>query len=46
MDIDGFHVRVYDMERCVCDAVKFRNKVGIDVCSEIIKNYLNFPTEI
>lgn len=43
MDIDGFHVRVYDMERCVCDAVKFRNKVGIDVCSEIIKNYLKLP---
>jgi hypothetical protein len=28
------------VERCVCDAVKFRNKIGIDVCSEIIGNYL------
>ena len=25
------------------DAVKFRNKVGMDVCSEIINNYLERP---
>lgn len=41
--IDGFKVRVYDLERCVCDVVKFRNKVGIDICSEIIGNYLSRP---
>ncbi len=43
MDIDGYHIRLYDMERCVCDAVKFRNKVGIDVSSEILDNYLARP---
>ena len=43
MTIDGFSVNVYDVERCVCDAVKFRNKVGLDVCSEIINNYLDRP---
>ena len=43
MTIDGFSVNVYNMERCVCDAVKFRNKVGMDVCSEIINNYLERP---
>lgn len=37
---DGFTFRTYDVERCVCDAVKFRNKVGMDVCSEIISIYL------
>lgn len=41
--IDGFNVRLYDVERCVCDAVKFRNKVGMDVCSEIINTYLGRP---
>lgn len=41
MKIDGFKIRVYDVERCVCDAVKFRNKIGIDVCSEILDNYLH-----
>lgn len=43
MKIDGFNIRVYDVERSVCDAVKFRNKVGMDVCSEIISNYLERP---
>lgn len=43
MDIDGYTVNVYDTERSVCDAVKFRNKVGMDVCSEIINNYLERP---
>ena len=40
MKIDGFIIKLYDVERCVCDAVKFRNKVGMDVCSEIISNYM------
>lgn len=43
MEIDRFDIKLYDVERCVCDAVKFRNKVGIDVCSEIINNYLERP---
>ncbi len=43
MDIDGFKVNLYDVERCVCDAVKFRNKIGMDVCSEIVSNYLDRP---
>lgn len=40
MKMEGYIFRVYDVERCVCDAVKFRNKVGMDVCAEIINNYL------
>ncbi len=43
MEIDGFVIKLYDVERCVCDAVKFRNKIGMDVCSEIISNYLERP---
>lgn len=42
-EIDGFNIKLYDVERCVCDAVKFRNKIGMDVCSEIINNYLERP---
>ncbi|MBR4916408.1 MAG: hypothetical protein IKZ45_04935 [Fibrobacter sp.] len=38
--ISGFSVKIFDVEKCVCDAVKFRNKIGIDVCTEIIKEYL------
>ena len=39
-DIDGFKVKVYDLEKSVCDAIKYRNKIGLDVSSEILKNYL------
>ena len=38
--ISGYTVRITDMERTVCDAVKYRNKIGLDVCGEIIDNYL------
>jgi len=33
-------IRVYNIEKSVCDAVKFRNKIGIDMTSEILKNYI------
>lgn len=39
----GFDVRITDMERSVCDAVKYRNKICLDVCSEVIRNYLRKP---
>lgn len=43
MLIDGYQVRIYDPERSVCDAVRFRNKIGMDVCSEIVDSYLSRP---
>lgn len=43
--ISGFDVRITDMERSVCDAVKYRNKIGLDVCSEVIRNYLRKPNK-
>lgn len=38
----GIEFRIFDRERCVCDAVRFRNKIGFDVVSEIINRYLSF----
>ena len=40
MEICGYLVKITDVERSVCDAVKYRNKIGLDVCSEIINEYL------
>ena len=40
-EINGARVIVYDIERSVCDAVKFRNKIGSDLMSEILRNYSN-----
>ena len=39
-NISGFDVRITDLERTVCDAVKYRNKIGMDVCGEILNSYL------
>ena len=39
-DISGYKVLITDMERTVCDAVKYRNKIGLDVCGEVIDSYL------
>ena len=39
-DISGYHVRITDMERSVCDAVKYRK---LDVCAEVIRSYLRKP---
>ena len=39
-EIDGLNVRVYDLEKSVCDAIEYRNKIGLDVSFEIFKSYL------
>ena len=39
-EIDGFKVSIYDIEKSVCDAIKFRNKIGYDICAEVLKEYL------
>ena len=33
-------IRIYDIEKSVCDAVKFRNKVGEEITYEVLKNYM------
>ena len=39
-EISGHSVLITNLEKSVCDAVKFRNKVGIDVCAKILHSYL------
>lgn len=41
--IDGIEVEIYNRERSLCDAIKYRNKIGIDVMAEILNSYLNYP---
>ena len=45
-DVQGYNVPIFDMERSVCDAIKYRNKVGIDVMAEILQTYLKRPEKI
>ena len=36
-------VKMYDIEKTVCDIVRQRNKIGIDIAKEVLKNYLKRP---
>ncbi|MDR2815946.1 MAG: hypothetical protein LBB62_04505 [Proteiniphilum sp.] len=38
--ISGYTVKIYDIEKSVCDAVKYRTKIGMETASEILKTYL------
>ena len=36
-------VKMYNIEKTVCDIVRLRNKIGIDIAKEVLKNYLKHP---
>ena len=37
---EGQRIKMYDLEKSVCDAARFRNKVGMDVAIEVVRNYV------
>lgn len=41
-EIEGIKINIYNRERCVCDAIKYRNKIGLDVMAEILDAYLKY----
>lgn len=41
--LDEGSIRVYDPEKTVCDMLRLREKVGLDVVKEVVKNYLQGP---
>ena len=36
---NGEKLKIYDIEKTICDITKYRNKIGKDVYKEILKNY-------
>lgn len=38
--IEGVDVKIYDLHKSVCDAVKFRKKIGTETFAEILKTYI------
>lgn len=38
--VDNTPIKIYDKEKSVCDAVRFRNKVGKDTEKEVLQSYL------
>ena len=41
--IDGVSIRIYNKEKTVADCFKFRNKIGLDIAIEALKDYLREP---
>ncbi len=37
----GLSFRIYDKEKCVCDAIKLNKKIGSGMASEAMRNYLS-----
>ncbi|GGH61517.1 transcriptional regulator [Paenibacillus silvae] len=40
VDINGSVVRIYDREKTICDMVRYREKLGMDLMKEGLRNYL------
>lgn len=42
-ELDGVKFKIYDREKTIADCFKFREKVGMDVALEAVKDYLRQP---
>jgi len=40
VEIDGATVRMYDIEKTVCDYFKYENEVERNITLEVLKNYM------
>lgn len=38
--INGHPVKIYDLEKTVCDIILYRNKIGMDIVKEVMENYV------
>lgn len=38
--IDGVKIKIYNREKTICDCVRYRNKIGIDIVKEALTDYL------
>lgn len=41
--IEGIAVKIYNREKTICDIVRYREKIGIDLMKEGLRNYLQSP---
>lgn len=42
-EIDGFPVKIYSLEKTIADCFKFRQRVGLEVAQEALKEYIKLP---
>jgi predicted transcriptional regulator of viral defense system len=39
LDLNGHKVKIYDMEKTLCDCARYQNKIGTDIVKESFKAY-------
>lgn len=42
-ELDGVKVKIYDREKTIADCFKFREKIGMDIALEAVRDYLKQP---
>lgn len=40
ISIDGNKIKIYDLEKTICDCVRYRKKIGVDVVKEALYEYV------
>jgi predicted transcriptional regulator of viral defense system len=40
INIQGNIVKIYDLEKTICDCIRYRNKIGIDIVKEALNEYI------
>ena len=45
LEENGKKFKIYDRERCICDAVRYRNKIGLDTMADILRMYFRDTQE-
>ena len=40
LTINNHEIKIYDMEKTICDIIRFRNTIGFDLVKESLKEYL------
>ncbi len=43
-EVEGKEIKIYDREKVVCDAIRFRRTLGQDIVNEAIRTYLRGPS--
>jgi predicted transcriptional regulator of viral defense system len=40
IELDSHAIKIYDLEKTICDVIHYRNKLGIDIVKETLEKYL------
>ncbi len=38
--IKGNKIKIYDLEKTICDCIRYRNKIGVDIVKEALNEYI------